>query len=149
MEFVHRSNETLQRAVKTLSGAFALNQLRTIPFGRTLSPLKTTSVNRKGFPENSRDEKILPMTPYRRFWQMWKTFWIMWKSGKLLWKSGKLPHESPLENSFFRACSHFAPKGAIPLLLTNWKGYGFFRARLRKITDFFFNCVHISNCIYE
>jgi hypothetical protein len=47
---------------------------------------------------------------------MWKTFGYcgklfdsMWKSGKLLWKSGKLPHESPLENSFFRARSFFAP----------------------------------------
>ena len=39
--------------------AFALNQWRTIPFGRTLAPLKTTSVNRKGFPENSREENLI------------------------------------------------------------------------------------------
>ena len=62
----------------------------------------------------------------------------MWKSGKLLWKSGKLPHESLLENSFFVRFIIFAPKGATPLLLMDWKGYGFFRARLKKVTDFFF-----------
>ena len=43
---------------------------------------------------------------------------------------------------FFRASSFFATKVATPLLLMNWKGYGFFRARLKKVTDFFFNCVH-------
>nr|DAW56367.1 MAG TPA: hypothetical protein [Caudoviricetes sp.] len=51
------SEKTLQRAVKTFSGAFALNQWRSIPFGRTLPPLKTTSVNRKGFPKNPREKK--------------------------------------------------------------------------------------------
>jgi hypothetical protein len=63
VQFVHRSHETLQRSVKTLSGAFALNQWRSIPFGRTLPPLKTTSVNRKGFPENPREEKLLYAPP--------------------------------------------------------------------------------------
>nr|DAW56366.1 MAG TPA: hypothetical protein [Caudoviricetes sp.] len=70
---------------------------------------------------------------------MWKTFKLMWKTLGLMWKTRPF---NPQKISFFRARSFFAPKGATPLLLMNWKGYGFFRARLKKVTDFFFNCVH-------
>ena len=39
---------------------------------------------------------------------------------------------------FFRASSFFATKVATPLLLMNWKGYGFFSRTIKESNGFLF-----------
>lgn len=54
---------------------------------------------------------------------------------------GKVENSSiqSVENIFFPVLVRFfATIVATPLLLMDWKGYGFFRARLKKVTDFLF-----------
>ena len=55
-----------------------------------------------------------------------------------MWKSGKLVNSIRRKISFFRARSYFATIVAIPLLLMNWKGYGFFSRTIKESNGFLF-----------